>query len=239
MNPYSYIARAIHCARANGIAEVFKIPARILATPIVIRLLGRRLFQFDGADLPYFYHRYNITWCNERCVEVPIARRYLADHSSRSVLEVGNVLSHYGFIGHPVVDKFEKGLGVLNLDILDVDPRPRYDLIISVSTFEHIGFDDDVKDGSGERILDAISHCRKMLLPGGKLVITAAAGYNPAFDMVVTGHHALDGKLSFMRRTGYFKWEECDVGHFINACYNHPYPFGNCIVVAEFGNVPA
>jgi len=77
MNPYNYLQRAIHCAKTNGIKQVFAIPARMIATPLVKRFRDGHHFQFEYKALPYFNHRYNATWSNERCVEVPIARQYL------------------------------------------------------------------------------------------------------------------------------------------------------------------
>jgi SAM-dependent methyltransferase len=234
MNPYSYLQRALHCARTNGPAEVVKIPLRMVLSPLAIRLLGRRKFTFRGSALEYFYHRYNVTWCNERAVEVPIAKSFLNAMHPGLTLEIGNVMSHYQPVEHAVVDRYEHGAGVLNFDVLDLDPGLRYGLILSISTFEHIGFDEEPKDDT--KIARAIDHCRRMLLPGGKLVITAAAGYNPVFDRLMLDLYAKNaGKFSFMRRTRYFKWEECGVGHYAHARYNHPYPFGNAVVVAEYG----
>src|SRR6476469_7061547 len=55
-------------------------------------------FTFQGAAYPYLIHPHNFTWENERAVEVPIAWRavMLARVRGGRVLEVGNVLGHYG-----------------------------------------------------------------------------------------------------------------------------------------------
>jgi hypothetical protein len=43
-----------------------------LETPgLVIPLLPKGEFQFDGKSLPYFRHRYNLAWINERALEIP------------------------------------------------------------------------------------------------------------------------------------------------------------------------
>lgn len=55
-----------------------------------------RTFSYRGAQLAYFVHRHNYTWLNERAVEIPIARLALTGVGNGRVLEVGNVLSHYG-----------------------------------------------------------------------------------------------------------------------------------------------
>jgi SAM-dependent methyltransferase len=236
MNPYSYFQRAIHCAKTNGIKEVFAIPARMLATPLVKCFREGKRFQFNGQSLPYLNHRYNATWSNERCVEVPIGQQYVCDAKSlgKDVLEIGNVLSHYHSTEHTIIDKYERFPFVLNKDVLEITGR--YDLILSISTFEHIGFDEEQKDDT--KIARAIDHCRRMLVPGGKLVITASAGYNHNFDdLMLQCFVTQSAKMSFMRRTNYFNWKECSVGFFAHARYNHPYPFGNAIVVAEFSSL--
>jgi cyclopropane fatty-acyl-phospholipid synthase-like methyltransferase len=55
---------------------------------------------------------------------------------------VDDVLSHYYHITHDVVDKYEKGKNIINQDIVDFTPNERYDLIVSISTMEHVGWDE-------------------------------------------------------------------------------------------------
>ena len=74
------------------------------------------------------------------------------------MLEVGHVLGHYGNHDHAVLDKYETAAGVINEDITLAD-RGRFDLILSISTFEH-SFDDDATGGSADKILAAIAACR-------------------------------------------------------------------------------
>ena len=132
-----------------GARELFLLPARIVLSRLVTPFLRRRSFTFQGRELEYFYAHYNVTWCNERCVEVPIGRGYLERFAGREVLEVGNVLYHYSAAGHTVLDKYERGPGILNADIVDHQPDQPPSLILSLSTFEHIGFDDGAAGSSG------------------------------------------------------------------------------------------
>ena len=68
-------------------------------------------FLYNQQYFPYFHHRYNVTWLNERCVEIPIIRSVLQAHPGVRLLEVGNVLSHYDIeLTHPVVDLYEKAV---------------------------------------------------------------------------------------------------------------------------------
>src|SRR5688572_24609930 len=137
-------------------------PLRTAFAPVIIPRLPQRSFTFHGRLLPYLYHRYNMTWASERCVEVPIARALAAEHRPDATLEVGNVLSHYGPVRHDILDKFERGERVINQDIIEFRPAKSYDFILSISTFEHIGYDDAAEGSSAEKITHAVNKCREL-----------------------------------------------------------------------------
>ena len=137
-------------------------------------------FTYAGERYRLLRHPHKRTWTTERAVEVPIARRVLERHHGKRILEVGNVLSHYGPVSHDVVDKYETAAGVRNIDVLELEPEPRYDLILSISTLEHVGRDEQVSDPS--RAVRALDHLRSLLPEGGKLWATVPAGYNAALD---------------------------------------------------------
>jgi hypothetical protein len=155
-------------------------------------------FTFDGATYPYFYDRYNLTWLNERAVEVPLARRALA-HGGR-VLEVGNVLAHYGHAQHEVVDKYEQAPGVRNMDVLDIDPQARWDVIIAISTVEHVGVDDEPRDP--RRGVDAVRLLANAVSPGGELLITIPVGYNPVLDAALLAGEVEEVRVDALLHTG-------------------------------------
>ncbi len=83
------------------------------------KVKSRKSFTFQGKTYPNFYHRYNIPWKNERTVEIPIVRDIIKDIEEDRILEVGNVLSHYFYVEHDVVDKYEKAEGVINEDVVN------------------------------------------------------------------------------------------------------------------------
>jgi SAM-dependent methyltransferase len=167
---------------------------------------SRRAFAFRGANYPYLFHRHGFTWLNERAVEVPIAARALRGAPDARVLEVGNVLGHYGHTGHTVVDKYERGPGVINVDALAFEPPERYDLILSVSTVEHIGWDETQRDPQrAERTVEALA---RHLAPGGLLLITLPVGYNPVLDDAVRAGRVRFDTLGALRRTARTRWEE-------------------------------
>lgn len=126
----------------------------------------------------------------ERTVEIPIVWEIVKNCSGK-VLEVGNVLSLYHSTNHEIVDKFEKAEGVINEDIIDFQPEGEYDLIVSISTLEHVGWDEDpdlrkrvggFPDRDPPKVLRAIEHLKSLLAPGGKLVVTLPLGYNSVLD---------------------------------------------------------
>lgn len=137
-------------------------------------------FSFAGREYLTLHHPYRFTWLNERAVEVPVFRRLVEDEVPGSVLEVGNVLSHYMPGGHDVVDKYERADGIVNADVLDFETTRRYRLIVSISTLEHVGFDERPRDPG--KPLRAVEHLRGMLEPGGRLVFSLPVGYNPQLD---------------------------------------------------------
>ncbi len=157
----------------------------------LVSLTGRpSTFTFRGNSYRYFWHRYNATWRNERAVEIPVARSFLAGIPAENVLEIGNVLSHYGPVSHQVVDKYERAEGVVNADVCDFKPDRNYELILSISTLEHVGWDEEPRDPA--KVLKAFDNLRALLAPAGRLMVTIPLGYNPPLDQMIN-----EGKISF------------------------------------------
>ncbi len=217
-----------------GPAEVILKPVRMLFAPLIIPFLPEEHFNFHGQQLRMFYHRYNMTWASERCVEVPLARFYLEQHAGGRILEVGNVLSHYSPVDHAVLDKFEKGPGVINEDVVLFTPAVKYDLILSISTFEHIGFDDDSTSASAPKILGALAACRKLLSPPGRLIITVPIGYNPELDELIRTGALGATRKTFLKKTETRLWISVDQSTGLECKYRKPFPYANAILVAEF-----
>jgi len=187
-------------------------------------------FVFQGREYRYFHHHYNATWKNERAVEIPIVRRVLEDTGKARILEVGNVLSHYLRTRHDVVDKYEPGADVLNVDIVDFRPREPYDLIVSVSTLEHVGWDDE--DPDPEKIPRAIEHLRSLLAPGGRAILTVPLGYNPHLDeRFEAGTLGVD-RVHCLLRVAAREWREVPRAALGAPAYGEPFPGANGLVVA-------
>jgi len=220
--------------RRFGAGEVVMKPLRLVFAPVVIPLLPRRNFEFDGQRLEQFYHRYNMTWASERMVEVPIAKSYLDRFAVKPILEVGNVMSHYFPARHDIVDKFEQAPGIINQDILEYRPGKAYDLVFSVSTFEHIGFDDEAQESSGKKILEAIAACRKLLAPDGLFLLTVPIGYNPDLDDLIRTGDLKAAREIYLRRPGRRRWEPTSKAEALKCRFKTPYPYANGLLIAEF-----
>ena len=219
--------------RRFGWREVFLKPLRTIFSPVIVPCLKERQLSFRGETLTCHYAHYNLTWCNERCVEIPLGRHFLAA-ASGSVLEVGHVLGHYGTRGHTVIDKFETAPGVINEDITTWQTDDRFDLILSLSTFEHIGFDDETDGDSGEKILAAIAACRALLAADGRLVITVPLGYNPVLDKLIATLTLGETRADFLHRTGPRQWTESTREAVTGTEFGRPFPYANALCVATF-----
>lgn len=192
---------------------------RLLQTTSRLRL---RRFTLGGESFAYFFHDYNKAWTCERTVEVPVAVKHLARCNSDRVLEVGNVLSHYLPTRHAVVDKYEVAPGVRNLDVVELPAEPRYDLIISLSTLEHVGWDEAVRDDG--KILVALARLKACLRPGGRLLVSVPFNYNPNLDQLIrTGAIQFD-ESHFLRRVSALNgWCEVDRDTAMAGAYGSPY----------------
>jgi len=197
------------------------------------RFKSGRSFNVRGVDYRYFYHSYNQTYCNERAVEIPIVWSIVQGVPPERVLEVGNVLSHYLPTRHDVVDKYEQAPGVQNVDVVDFRPTRGYDLIVSISTLEHVGFNEKPLEPDKPR--RAIRNLQRCLSPQGRLVITVPVGFNPHLDhMLEEGRIALQEPLFLRRISRDNRWREAAWEDIRSARYGHPYRNANGLVVATF-----
>jgi SAM-dependent methyltransferase len=201
-------------------------------------LLGRPpgTFRFAGADLAYVHDAAGFTWANERAVEVAVARHALRSAAGERVLEVGNVLAHYGERGHLVVDKYEDGPGVVRRDVLDLGPQDGpFDLVLSISTVEHVGWDEQPRDE--EAAVRALARLRSLVAPGGRLVVTVPVGYHPRLDAAIRGGALAGGELRALRRGGRGRpWREVPVHRVWDAPYDFLTYTASGVLVAD---VPA
>ena len=223
-----------HFARAGFRSMATRVRRRLrtawrYAQWALISVTPPQTFLFQGSEYEYFHHPHNATWQNERAVEVPIVRRAIDEAGDVRVLEVGNVLGHYTRHDHDVVDKYEPGRNVLNVDILAFRTNERYDLIVSISTLEHVGWDDDQRDPG--KIPRVVSHLRSLLAPGGRAIVTLPLGYNRYLDEL---HQA--GRIDFdhercLLRVDRTRWREVERANLGAPAYGMPFPGANGLVI--------
>ena len=187
-------------------------------------------FRLQKDTYNYFYHKYNSTWNNERAVEVPIILRMVEKYHGQKILEVGNVLSHYFSINHDICDKYEKADGVINQDIIDFQPTKKYDLIVSISTLEHVGWDENPREPM--KVLQAIEHLKEIIAPKGKLVVTLPLGQNPVMDELLKKGEIQFTKMYFLKRVSLGnKWVEADWNDICDVKYGYPFSMANGLVI--------
>jgi len=183
-------------------------------------LKGRRTFAFQGTTYKYLIRRYNTTYANERAVEIPIAMAVVRQYPEERVLEAGNVLAHYYPHHHDVLDKYEQASGVMNGDVVDFQPGKVYDLIVSISTLEHVGWDEEPRDPP--KILRGIEHLASLLAPGGKLFVTLPIDYNATLDGFLKEGRVPFTSIAFMKRISNDNlWREANWAEVQDAKYIH------------------
>ncbi len=212
---------------------------RTRTTARVLRMRRRQPFVFDGESYSYLQHHYNTTWRNERTVEIPLAARALERHRGARSLEVGNVLHNYISDsrlppGREIIDKYELAAGVRNIDVIDHAPEQPYELIVSLSTLEHVGWDEDPQDPT--KASRAIERLHSWLAPNGELLVTIPLGHHPELDRRLLDGPPMFERLSFLRRvSSNNRWVEAHAEEARGARYGSPFPFANAIAVGQSG----
>lgn len=149
--------------------------------------LGRpETWTMGGETYPYLEPR---LW-NERDIETPWACRILGNAHGR-VLEVGNATQW--ITAHPhrtIVDRWDPTPHVTiplhHTDIVNWHGGP-YDLIVSISTLEHVGTDPQEEQDPAKAVV-ALGHCYGSLLArGGEMAFTVPCGYHPRLQNYVLG----------------------------------------------------
>lgn len=190
---------------------------------------------FQGRQLRYFYHQYNKTWVNERAIEIPIIQSIVGDRDVR-ILEIGNVLSHYFKTKHDIVDKYEHGEHVITQDVTEISLYRKYDLIISISTLEHIGWDENPVThktlNQPQKIPQAISKLQELAKPRGQIVLTAPLGYNPNLDRLIKDRKIPFTQQFFLKRISKDnRWVETSWEEVENVKFGKPFSFANALIV--------
>ena len=144
-------------------------------------------FKYDNIVFDEYIHWYNHTWGNSRRVELPIFFYLLNKYDGKRILEVGNVTKHYKKYNHDVLDKYEKAVGIINEDIVDFIPKDKYDIVLSCSTLEHVGFDEPIKEKG--KFLHAINNIKENIMKKeGLFIFSVPLKYNPEVDKAIANN---------------------------------------------------
>jgi len=189
-----------------------------------------KYFVFHGKKYRYFFHP--VVWRCERVVEIPVILEIVKSYSGKSLLEVGNVLSNYLPVNHTILDKYEIASGVINEDCVSFAPSERYDLIVSISTLEHVGWDEKPLDHF--KILPAVRNLYRLLRANGKIIFTVPLGYNPELDACIKTNKLKLTKVVYLKRISKHNvWKESSWNEVKNAKYNWPFACANALCVCE------
>ncbi|GGD17626.1 hypothetical protein GCM10007231_15800 [Nocardioides daphniae] len=243
MNPLEALdvfkRRVVPAMRDRGALTVLLTCVRWIVGYVLGRLglseASKGSFTYEGRRVPYFRHNYHYTWLGERNAEVALAKELFEAHAGEKILEVGNVTHHYlDDVDHTVVDKYEVAPGVLNLDVVDIDlPEGSFDLVVAISTLEHVGLDEDVLDPA--KPARAVDLLKSLVRPGGTLWVTHPVGYNPTLDADLrSGAIAFDSLKALRRSPSRNVWRQVDVDDVWDAAYDRFIFAAHGIVVAEW-----
>jgi hypothetical protein len=188
-------------------------------------------FEWWGREFPMADFAYNTTALNERAVELPIACWWLRNAAGR-VLEVGNVLSHYydSLPKRTVVDRYEGGDGVENIDVFEVTGE--WNHIVSISTVEHVRWDEHPREPGGGQA--AVEHLQSVLSPKGRMLLTVPLGWNqPLDDWLLDGDTGVDRACTLVRQND--RWVQTERP--LWRPYGATQPWAESVWVGEWGTV--
>ncbi len=205
-------------------------------SPIAKVQLGKKQFSCFGAHFPYYTHPYNATWRNERAVEIPIALQFLNQNRGKRILELGNVTDYYqaryDVKTHVVVDKYEASPSVLNLDFISYKPEVSFDAFLSISTFEHIGWDEPTKDQ--KKVELALQHIQSVVTNKENVLVSFPLGYHPHLDHLVQTHqHGFKNVSCLIRVNQKNEWQEVSINDALGRPYGGKFRAANALFVGR------
>jgi len=199
-----------------------------------------RTFVLDDEVFSYFYH-FHGSWANERCVEVAVGLKVLGRYNPVDVLEVGNVIGMYQRVRHDVLDLYDMSSGVINEDVVSFDSSKRYKLIFSISTLEHVGFDESPGNCLclPDKPVRAVDNLKHLLDDNGLLLVTMPLGYRRGLDEQIFGNVFGFDSCFFMRRLSWSnRWVEIpvSVARDDGICFDKPFPKANGLFIGRYVN---
>lgn len=194
-------------------------------------------FIYNGRVYPYLHDGYNITRFTERAAEIPVAFGLL--NNAKCVMEVGAVLPHYlpnwPENCHVCIDLYEQFPYVINADVLTFEPDLLFDLVISISTLDHLKSADEVRA--------AVARMKSWAAPGGVVFVTLPANQPPEVgggawldDLILSGDLGMEVRRMDKVKPDTHEWQEAAVNDTPSRFYNLPTPFANTVYLLEWLN---
>jgi len=182
----------------------------VIFLTFILKLYGWD-FSYNWKILKYFYNKYNITYSNERMVEIPILNHYYNKFKWKEILEIWNVMKNYFSYDHDVLDKFDKHNYVtIKDDICSYIPENKYDFVFSISTLEHVWFEDFEKETDNKMIHKAFDNIVNNIV-WWTFVFTIPLWYNIYLDSLIYNWDLKTKywfKFIFIKRNSLLKWIE-------------------------------
>lgn len=198
-------------------------------------LLLHKYYKIENSKYRYFVNKNNSV-NTERVVEIPYIMKFLNLQTDENLLEVGNVLSNYLKTSHTILDKYEIGENIINEDAVNYNPGKKFRNIVSISTFEHIGFDEPVR-GYG-KMREALLNIIGLLEESGQLVITVPLGYNPEVDDLIRSHKINFSKAHYLKRFSRLNlWKETSLDDALQCKYGSKYPAANAVAILIYNKI--
>lgn len=228
---WAYSRRGLKYVLGTGTKMALEFPANLFWFWYYKRFKSTETFTFQGKKYQYLFHRYNTTWKNERSVSIPIIWDIVTEYQKegKSVLELGNVLSYVFPVNHDILDKYERARNIINEDIDDYESSKKYDLIVSVLSLHHVGWDETPRDPC--KIIRALANMNNLLSRGGKIVVAFGLGYNSDMD-----NYLKEGKIRFdtqhyMKKISSYRWREASWDEAKDSKYDYSIPTANSLVL--------
>lgn len=216
--------------------KIFNVLHRVsvnLIKNIYFKVTPSGTFYFNGNKLKYFRHNHNLAYQNERKIEIPIAAWFLSVQENRAkVLEVGNVLRNYGFRDkRDILDKYDSSPGIINQDVIDYCPKEKYDAIVSVSTLEHVGWDEAERDR--QKIPRAIKNLQENCMRSpGTMLVTLPLGYNTYFDEYIKNGGEIFTEKYFLKRvSAKNEWKQVEYPEAAGSKFGEPFNNANVMFI--------
>ncbi len=196
---------------------------------------SRRSFKFQKKTYYYFYHAYYRTWTNEKAVEIPIFYEILKKFKFKTVVEIGNVLSHYFHINHKIID-LDKNIHNINNQISSsFYLNKKYDLIFSISILNHLNWQ-GIRSNS-DILVTIIEKLKKYLTPKGKIIVSFSLSFDKDLINLLKKEKLRLSKIYCLIRTSEDnRWKEIDYQDLFNRKYNIVNRFSNKLIIGIIEN---